>query len=66
MDIEKEKVRLAAEIERIGGEIERAKGKLANQNFVSKAPKKLVDEEKEKLEKYLGMKEKFEAQLAEL
>ena len=66
VDIEKEKVRLAAEIERIGGEIERAKGKLANQNFVSKAPKKLVDEEKEKLEKYLGMKEKFEAQLAEL
>ena len=66
VDIEKEKVRLAAEIERIGGEIERAKGKLDNQNFVSKAPKKLVDEEKEKLEKYLGMKEKFEAQLAEL
>ena len=66
VDIEKEKVRLAAEIERIGGEIERAKGKLANQNFVSKAPKKLVDEEKEKLEKYLCMKEKFEAQLEEL
>ncbi|MFQ7079106.1 MAG: hypothetical protein ACLRSW_14870 [Christensenellaceae bacterium] len=31
------------------GEIARAEGKLANQNFVSKAPAKLVEDEREKL-----------------
>ena len=52
VDIEKEKARLQAEIERVKGEIERADGKLANRDFVAKAPKKLVDNEREKLEKY--------------
>ena len=66
VDIEKEKVRLAAEIERVSGEIERAKGKLANQNFVNRAPKKLVEDEQEKVKKYEAMKAKLEAQLAEL
>lgn len=41
VDIEKEKARLAAEIERMDGEIARAEGKLANQNFVSKAPRQV-------------------------
>lgn len=66
VDIEKEKVRLAAEIERVSGEIERAKGKLANQNFVNRAPKKLVEDEQEKVKKYEAMKAKLEAQLADL
>ena len=52
VDIEKEKARLMAEIERIDSEIARADGKLNNEKFVSKAPKKLVDEEREKLKKY--------------
>ena len=63
---EAKKVRLAAEIERVSGEIERAKGKLANQNFVNRAPKKLVEDEQEKVKKYEAMKAKLEAQLAEL
>lgn len=66
VDIEKEKARLAAEIERMNGEIARAEGKLANAAFVAKAPKKLVDGEREKLEKYRTMKAKFEEQLAGL
>jgi valyl-tRNA synthetase len=66
VDIEKEKARLAAEIERVEGEIARAEGKLANENFVNRAPKKLVDDEREKLNKYRDMKEKFSAQLADL
>ena len=66
VDIEKEKARLAAEIERINSEIARAEGKLNNEKFVSKAPKKLVDEEREKVKKYQDMKAKCEAQLAGL
>ena len=63
VDIEKEKARLTAEIERIDGEIARAQGKLNNPNFVNKAPKKLVDDEREKVKKYCDMKEKCMAQL---
>ncbi len=66
VDIEKEKVRLTAEIERIDGEIARAEGKLNNPNFVNKAPKKLVDDEREKVAKYQDMKAKCLAQLENL
>ena len=66
VDIEKEKVRLQAEIERIDGEIARAQGKLNNPNFVGKAPQKLVDAEREKVAKYEDMKAKCLAQLQSL
>ena len=66
VDIEKEKARLVAEIERIDSEIARAEGKLSNEKFVSKAPAKLVDAEKEKLAKYQDMKAKCVAQLESL
>ena len=66
VDIEKEKARLSAEIERIDAEIARAEGKLNNESFVSKAPAKLVDAEKEKLAKYQDMKAKCVAQLESL
>ena len=66
VDIEKEKARLSAEIERIDSEIVRAQGKLNNPNFVNKAPKKLVEDEQEKVKKYQDMKSKCVAQLQEL
>ena len=66
VDIEKEKARLSAEIERIDSEIVRAQGKLNNPNFVNKAPKKLVEDEQEKVKKYQDMKAKCVAQLQEL
>ena len=66
VDLEKEKARLAAEIERIDAEIARAEGKLNNEKFVSKAPAKLVEAEKEKLAKYQDMKAKCVAQLESL
>ncbi len=66
VDIEKEKARLSAEIERIEGEIQRAESKLSNENFVARAPQKLVDAEKVKVKKYQDMKAKCVAQLESL
>ena len=66
VDPEKERARLSAELDRILGEIARADGKLQNRGFVEKAPRALVEQERAKLEKFIGMKEKVEAQLREL
>ena len=66
VDMEKEKLRLKGELDRIEAEIKRAESKLANEKFVSKAPKKLVDEEKDKVKKYTEMKKKCLAQLETL
>jgi len=66
VDLEEEKKRLNKELERVMNEIARAGSKLANNNFIAKAPKKLVDDERAKLEKYLDMKGKIEAQIKEL
>lgn len=66
VNLEEERARLTKELSRIEGEIARAGGKLANNNFVAKAPKKLVDDERAKLEKYFDMKRKIERQLNEL
>ena len=48
------------------GEIRRADGKLNNQGFVAKAPKKLVEEERAKLNKFIEMREKILKQLKSL
>lgn len=66
VNLKEEKKRLEKELDRIMDEISRAGGKLANNNFVAKAPKNLVDAEREKLDKYLDMKLKIEKQIQEL
>ena len=66
VNIEEERARLTKELERVVGEIARADGKLANKNFTSKAPKKLVEDEYAKRDKYLEMKKKIEEQLGSL
>ncbi len=63
VDIEAERKRLEKELERVIGEIARAESKLTNKNFVAKAPKKLVEDEAAKKEKYLDMKARIETQL---
>ena len=55
IDIDKELERLAKEKENLEAEVKRAQGKLSNERFVSKAPEKVVAEEKEKLAKYEQM-----------
>ena len=66
VDLEKERERLTKELERVVGEIGRADGKLQNRGFLEKAPKALVDAERAKLDKFIEMKQKLEAQLKEL
>ncbi len=66
VDFEKEKARLKSELEKVTAEIARADGKLNNTGFISKAPKKLVEEERAKLNKYIEMREKLLKQIESL
>ncbi|MCH5142250.1 MAG: valine--tRNA ligase [Clostridiales bacterium] len=66
VDLDKEKARLEGELEKVEGEIRRADGKLQNTGFLSKAPKKLVEEERAKLNKFIEMREKILNQLKNL
>lgn len=66
VDIAKEKERLAKEKEKLIKEVERVEKKLSNQGFVSKAPEKVINEEKAKLEKYSSMLKSVEEQIARL
>ena len=56
IDTEKEKARLNEELKKVEGEIERLVKKLSNEEFVKKAPEKVVEGEKAKLEKYENTK----------
>ena len=47
-------------------EVSRAEGKLNNQGFLAKAPEKVVEEERSKLEKAKEMLAKLEARIAEM
>ena len=63
IDIDKELERLTAELSKIESEIERVSGKLANENFVNKAPARLIDAEREKFAKFTALKEETLSQL---
>ncbi len=60
VDKEKELARLTKEKDRLLGEIKRVEGKLNNQGFIAKAPEKVVEEERQKGEKYREMLAKVE------
>jgi len=66
IDIEKEIERLQKEKSNLEKELERVKGKLSNQGFVSKAPAKVIEEEKSKLMKYQEMYDKVVERLKAL
>ncbi|PKM95535.1 MAG: valine--tRNA ligase [Firmicutes bacterium HGW-Firmicutes-1] len=55
VDLEKEIERLTGEKEKLQKELDRVNQKLSNESFVSKAPEKVIQEEKEKLAKYAQM-----------
>ena len=64
MDYSAELDRLTKEKKRLEGEVKRAAGKLNNQGFVSKAPAKVVEEEKAKKAMYEEMLAKVADRLA--
>ncbi|NLB33012.1 MAG: class I tRNA ligase family protein, partial [Tissierellia bacterium] len=66
IDFEKEIERLEKEKSRLEGELKRVKGKLNNEKFISKAPESVVNEEKEKLQKYQLMMEKVVERLEQM
>ncbi len=66
VDVDKEIARLEKEAAKLAGEIKRAKGMLANEKFISKAPAAKVEAEKEKLAKYTAMAETVAGRLAQL
>ncbi|MFY9213321.1 MAG: class I tRNA ligase family protein, partial [Tissierellaceae bacterium] len=66
IDYDKEIERLEKEEERLQAELKRVRGKLSNQGFVSKAPEKVVNAERDKLKKYEEMMDKVLERLESL
>jgi valyl-tRNA synthetase len=66
VDINKEIKRLEEEKDKLQKELDRVNKKLANQGFISKAPEKVINEEKGKLEKYSQMMKQVEERLNNL
>ncbi|GGM27229.1 valine--tRNA ligase [Paraliobacillus quinghaiensis] len=66
IDTEKEIARLQTELEKLNKEVERVQKKLGNEKFVSKAPEKVVAEEKQKEKDYLDKRAKVEERIKEL
>jgi valyl-tRNA synthetase len=66
INIEEEIARLEKELAKWNKEVARVQGKLSNEKFVSKAPQKVVDEEKAKEADYLDKKAIVETRIKEL
>ena len=66
IDIGAEKARLQKEIDTVGAEIVKIDKKLANENFVAKAPPAVVEEQKTRRSDYEAQADKLRAALAKL
>jgi len=66
LDYEAELERLNKENDRLNKEVKRIEGKLSNEGFVKKAPEKVVNEERAKLENYKEMLDKVLARLEQV
>ncbi len=66
IDLDAEIERLKTELDKWNKEVERVQKKLANENFVSKAPEHVVQEEREKEKDYLEKQKLVKERLKEL
>jgi len=66
LDLDKERERLGKELALAEKEVERVDKKLANEGFTSKAPEHVIQQEKEKRNKWLEQKAKIQERLAML
>lgn len=66
IDISQEIIRLEKELKTLHSEVERIEKKLANQGFVAKAPAKVIEEERAKMQDYAEKRDKVLARISEL
>ncbi|MDY3014408.1 MAG: valine--tRNA ligase [Evtepia sp.] len=66
VDLEKEKARIAKELKKNQGELEKLTKKLSNPGFLAKAPENVVNAEKERAEKLTALIAKLEEQAKNL
>ncbi len=66
IDVAAEKARLAKEVARLEGEIGKARGKLANEAFVAKAPPAVIEQEQKRLADFGATLSKVKEQLQRL
>ncbi|KIL75489.1 valine--tRNA ligase [Bacillus badius] len=66
INMEEEMARLKKEWDKWNSEVERVQKKLGNERFVSKAPQKVVDEERAKEKDYLEKRAAVEARMKEM
>ncbi|MEM9237394.1 MAG: class I tRNA ligase family protein, partial [Verrucomicrobiota bacterium] len=52
IDVDAEKQRIQREIEKVSQELKRSEGKLGNASFIERAPEKVVEQEKQRLEEW--------------
>jgi valyl-tRNA synthetase len=64
IDLDAERQRVQKELEHVASMVEGTERKLANESFVARAPKEVVDKEREKLEHFKGTLEKLRKNLA--
>jgi len=66
LDIGQEIARLEKEVDHLNKEVERVEKKLSNEGFVAKAPAKVIEEERAKMNDYAEKRDKVVARIAEL
>jgi len=66
IDIDQERTRIVKELSDLDGHIARSEQRLSNQNFVTKAPPKVLEEHRQKLDELKARRDSLRQALAEL
>ncbi len=63
VDLDKERVRLAKEVEKLAGEIKKIDAKLSNEQFVAKAPEEVIEEQRDRRDTATQARDKLQKAL---